>query len=181
MLLLQLVFGWIGKKTNRFEKWHGICLGLYVMKKFLLMALVTIGMIGSSFSQMAIPGEVFASNPARFNGRRVTVKNIEIVKEDAHGAGPSIGGPAGSFSHGAPGPVGSPTAPPTQPCRAPRGFSEVSIFFKGAPEYKGCFFMADNMKTQLDRECGHQSTPAMIEFRGDSRMGYHITAYRLGF
>lgn len=145
------------------------------------MALVTIGMIGSSFSQMAIPGEVFASNPARFNGRRVTVKNIEIVKEDAHGAGPSIGGPAGSFSHGAPGPVGSPTAPPTQPCRAPRGFSEVSIFFKGAPEYKGCFFMADNMKTQLDRECGHQNTPAMIDFRGDSRMGYHITAYRLGF
>jgi hypothetical protein len=181
MLLLQLVFGWIGKKTNRFEKWHGICLGLYVMRKFLLITLVTIGMIGSSFSQMAIPGEVFASNPARFNGRRVTVKNIEIVKEDAHGAGPSIGGPAGSFSHGAPGPVGSPTAPPTQPCRAPRGFSEVSIFFKGAPEYKGCFFMADNMKTQLDRECGHQNTPAMIDFRGDSRMGYHITAYRLGF
>lgn len=181
MLLLQLVFGWIGKKTDRFKKWHGICLGLYVMRKFLLMTLVTIGMIGSSFSQMAIPGEVFASNPARFNGRRVTVKNIEIVKEDAHGVGPSIGGPAGSFSHGAPGPVGSPTAHPTQPCRAPRGFSEVSIFFKGAPEYKGCFFMADNMKTQLDRECGHENTPAMIDFRGDSRMGYHITAYRLGF
>ncbi len=151
------------------------------MKKILLTALVTIGMIGSSLAQMTIPGEVFASNPARFNGRRVTVKNIEIVKQDAHGVGPSIGGPAGSFSHGAPGPVGSPTAPPTQPCRAPRGFSEVTIFFKGAPEYKGCFFMADNMKTQLDRECGHENTPAMIDFRGDSRMGYHITAYRLGY
>jgi hypothetical protein len=40
--------------------------------------------------------------------------------------------------------------------------------------------MADNMKTQLDRECGHENTPAMIDFRGDSRMGYHITAYRFG-
>jgi hypothetical protein len=47
-------------------------------------------------------------------------------------------------------------------------------------DFKGCFFMADNMKTQLDRECGHENTPAMIDFRGDSRMGYHITAYRLG-
>jgi hypothetical protein len=149
------------------------------MKKLLFMLLLTIGMIGSNFAQMAIPGEVFASNPARFNGRRVTVKNIEIVS-NAHGQhGPAIGGPAGNFQMGAPGPVGSPTAPATHPCC--RGFSEVSIFFKGVPEYNGCFFMADNMKLQMDRECGHENTPAMIDFRGDSRMGYHITAYRLGY
>jgi len=175
-----LVFGWSGKKI-KINFGTVFVMEYMYMKKILLTALVTIGMIGSSLAQMAIPGEVFASNPARFNGRKVTIKNIEIVKQDAHGVGPSIGGPAGSFSHGAPGPVGSPTAPPTQPCRAPRGFSEVTIFFKGAPEYKGCFFMADNMKTQLDRECGHENTPAMIDFRGDSRMGYHITAYRLGY
>lgn len=150
------------------------------MRKFLLMTLVTIGMIGSSLSQMAIPGEVFAQNPARFNGRKVTIKNIEIVKENLHGHGPAIGGPVGSLSHGAPGPVGSPTAPTTHPCRPPRGFSEISIFFKGAPEYKGCFFMADNMKAQLDRECGHENTPAQISFRGDARTGYHVTLYRLG-
>ncbi len=150
------------------------------MRKILLTALVTIGMIGSSVAQMAIPGEIFAGNPARFNGRKVTIKNIEIVKSDVHSQGTTIGGPVGSFSHVAPGPVGSPTAPSTHPCRPPRGFSEVSVFFKGAPEYKGCFFMADNMKTQLDRECGHENTPAQISFRGDSRMGYHITFYRLG-
>lgn len=150
------------------------------MRKFLLMSLVTIGMIGSSVAQMAIPGEVFASNPAKFNGRKVTIKNVEIVKENIHGSGLSIGGPAGSFNHGAPGPVGSPTAPTAQPCRPPRGYSEVSILFKGTPEYKGCFFMADNMKQQLMRECGHENTPAMVDFRGDNRMGYLITAYRLG-
>lgn len=150
------------------------------MKKFLLTALITIGMIGSSLSQMPIPGEVFATNPTRFNGRITTIKNIEIVKPKLHSVGPSIGGPAGSFSHGAPGPIGSPTAPMTQPCRPPRGYSEIDVFFIGQPEYKGCFFMADNMREQLLRECGHENTPAQISFRGDSRMGYHVTLYRLG-
>lgn len=149
------------------------------MRKFLLTALVTIGMIGSSVAQMAIPGEVFASNPARFNGRKVTIKNVEVVKTDLHGSGPSIGGPAGSLN-AAPGPVGSPSQPVMVPCRPPRGFSEVSLFFKGAPEYKGCFFMADSMKDQLMRECGHENTPAQITFRGDSRTGYNVTFYRLG-
>ena len=140
--------------------------------------MLAIGMIGASYSQMAIPGEAFSSNPTLFNGRKVTIKNIEIVKDNVTG-GPSIGGHAGTFQ-GAPGAIGTPSAPATHPCRPPSGFSEVSVFFKGTPEYKGCFFMTDVMKAQLDRECGHENTPAMIDFRGDSRMGYHITAYRLG-
>lgn len=149
------------------------------MKKLILI-LLTIGIIGASYSQMAIPGEIFASNPARFNGRKVTIKNIEIVKADPHTGGPSIGGPAGSFQ-GAPGAAGTPGAPATHPCRPPRGFAQVEIHFVGAPEYKGCFFSAENMKAQLDRELGDTNTPAEISFRGDSRVGYHITLYRLGY
>jgi hypothetical protein len=149
------------------------------MRKFLLTALVTIGMIGSSLSQMAIPGEVFAQNPARFNGRQTTIKNVEIVK--THGTnGPSIGGPAGSFQQGAPGAIGTPTAPTAAPCRPPRGYSEVNLSFTGAPEYKGCFFMIDAMKAELERQCGHEKTPAQLTFRGDSRTGYNVTFYRLG-
>ena len=148
------------------------------MKKLVTLALLAVAVVGSAVAQMAIPGEVFAGNPSRFNGRKVTIKNVEVVKTDAHG-GPSIGGPAGSLT-GGPGAVGTPSAPATHPCRPPRGFSEVSVFFKGAPEYKGCFFMADNMKQQLDRECGHENTPAQLTFRGDSRTGYNVTFYRLG-
>ena len=152
------------------------------MRKLFLLAALTVGMMASSIAQIAIPGEVFAGNPARFNGRRVTVKNIEIISQDP--IGPSISGPAigptGSMVF-APGAAGTPSAPSTHPCRPPRGYSEVSIFFKGAPEYKGCFFMADNMKTQLDREIGHENTPAMINFRGDHRTGYNVTFYRLGY
>ena len=148
------------------------------MKKLILVSLLTIGMVASSIAQMAIPGEIFTSNPERFNGRKVTINNVEVVKTDAHG-GPSIGGPASSLS-GGPGAVGAPGAPATHPCTPPRGFSEISVFFKGAPDYKGCFFMADNMKNQLYRECGLENTPAQLTFRGDSRTGYNVTFYRLG-
>jgi hypothetical protein len=148
------------------------------MKK-LLLSLLTIGMVATSTAQMAITGELFAANPARYNGRQTTIKNVEIVK--THGtSGPSIGGTAGSFQQGAPGAIGTPTSPTAAPCRPPRGFSEINVSFKGAPEYKGCFFMADAMKSELDRQCGHDNTPAQLTFRGDNRTGYHVTFYRLG-
>ena len=84
------------------------------MKKLTLIFAVAFAVVGSAMAQMAIPGEIFASNPSRYNGRKVTLKNLEIVKTDAHG-GPSIGGPAGTFQ-GAPGAVGTPSAPARVPC-----------------------------------------------------------------
>ena len=148
------------------------------MKKLVTLFAVAFVVIGSAVAQMAIPGEIFAQNPARFNGRKVTLKNIELVKADAHG-GPAIGGPAGSFQ-AAPGAVGTQSAPTLEPCRPPRGYSEVEVFFKGAPEFKACFFMVDMMKTQLDRELGMESKPAQITLRGDARTGYMVTFFRLG-
>ena len=59
------------------------------MKKLTLIFAVAFAVVGSAMAQMAIPGEIFASNPSRYNGRKVTLKNLEIVKTDAHG-GPSI-------------------------------------------------------------------------------------------
>jgi len=164
-----------------FYLWYSF-LNVYGMRKIFLLALVTIGMIGSSFSQMAIPGEAFAQNPARFNGRKVTVKNVQILKSSQHSksvVGPVVGG----IGHAqvAPGPVNSPTAPNVTPCNPPRGFSKVDVFFRGAPEYKGCFFMFDNMKDELDRQMGLESAiDVQISFRGDSRTGYHVSFYRLG-
>ena len=149
------------------------------MKKLTLLFAVAFAVVGSAMAQMAIPGEVFAGNSSRFNGRKVTVKNIEIVKSSAALAGPAISGPVNTVN-AAPGPVGTPSAPVTHPCRPPRGFTEVGVFFKGMPEYKGCFFMADNMYNQLMRECAHENTPAQITFRGDSRIGYMVSFYRLG-
>jgi len=153
------------------------------MRKILLTALVTIGMIGSSVAQMAIPGEVFAQNPARFNGRKVTIKNIQLMSENLNGSngvvGP-VGTVSGPVSVGAPGAIGTTSAPNVTPCNPPRGFSKVGVFFKGEPEYKGCFFMVDAMYNQLKRDMGGQNIDAQITFRGDARTGYNLTFYRLG-
>jgi hypothetical protein len=151
------------------------------MRKFLLTALVTIGMIGSSVAQMAIPGEIFADAPARFNGRKVTLKNIQLVGTmPGTNQAAIVGSPVGPLNAG-PGAVG-PVTPTTvhSPCRPPRGFSKVDVFFTGKPEFKTCFFMSDMMKTQLDRELGGQQVDAQITFRGDYRTGYNVTFYRLG-
>lgn len=164
-----------------FIKWHRLCV-LYGMRKILLTALVTIGMIGSSVAQLAIPGEIFAQNPSRFNGRKVTMKNIELVStQNLNG---SMVSPAPLSPVSGPINVGQigPVAPnqTSSPCRPPRGFSKVDIFFKGEPDFKACFFMSDAMKSQLNREMGGQNVEAQVTFRGDFRTGYNITFYRLG-
>tara|TARA_S200002703_G_scaffold1109_2_gene1908 strand:- start:1056 stop:1481 length:426 start_codon:yes stop_codon:yes gene_type:complete len=140
------------------------------MKKFLL-SLLAIGMMGSSVAQMAIPGGIFADDPTRFNGRKVTVKNIQIDFADL------------DTQYGIttpPGPIGTPTKPLIAPCRPPRGFVKVKVFFLEKPEYDACFFMVSSMYEQLKRETGGVTTDARITFRGEPRIGYHITFYRLG-
>lgn len=140
-------------------------------------------MVASSVAQLAIPGEVFAQNPSRFNGRKVTIKNIQIVSTPSSVgsviSGPAIG-PTGSSVALTPGVIGTSATPNVTPCRPPRGFSQVDLFFKGEPEFKACFFMSDAMKNQLNREMGGQNVDAMITFRGDYRTGYNVTFYRLG-
>ena len=153
------------------------------MKK-LLFSLLAIGMIGTSVAQMAIPGAVFADNAARFNGRKVTLKNIQVdmtsqmsIATGAVAPAP-LNGSAVALTPGTVGPVGPTTV--QAPCRPPRGFSQVDIKFLEKPEFKACFFMADNMLANLSREAGGQSVDAQITFRGDHRTGYNVSFYRLG-
>ena len=152
------------------------------MKK-LLFSLLAIGMIGSSVAQMAIPGAAFADNPSRFNGRKVTVKDVTVNPSNSvltlsPAVAPApLTGPV-QMPTVAPGPTGTNTT--VTRCNPPRGFSELNVNFKDAPEYKGCFFMADAMFNQLKRSTGGQSVDAQITFRGDARLGYNVSFYKLG-
>jgi hypothetical protein len=152
------------------------------MKKLVTLVVLAVAVVGSAVAQMAIPGEVFGDNPARFNGRKVTIKNIQLVGSALSSNGSIAPAPlntvSGPINVGQVGPV-APTATQT-PCRPPRGFEKVEVFFKAKPEYKACFFMAANMKAQMDRELGGQNVDAQITFRGDYRTGYNVTFYRLG-
>ena len=150
------------------------------MRKIILSVALTIGMIGATFAQLAIPGEVFGDNPQRFNGRKVTIKNIQLKSEVLAPNQLSVSPSTAINLNAAPGAIGTPTAPNVIPCRAPRGFSAINVIFKAKPDYKGCFFMADAMKKQLDRELGGQTVDAQITFRGDYRTGYNVSFYKLG-
>ena len=150
------------------------------MRKLFLLSLISIGMIGSSIAQMAIPGGIFADNPNRFNGRKVTIKNVQIDMNDLMGSNQATISPSNgpvSLSSVAPGPNGQ-TA--TMNCRPPRGFEKVSVFFMEKPDYKTCFFMAKPMFEQLKRETGGQTVDVHLTFRGESRTGYNVTFYRIG-
>jgi len=143
------------------------------MRKLLLLAVMTIGMIASSVAQMAIPGEIFAQNPARFNGRKVTLKNVEIIKTQEAGRH-TIGGPS-IAAHGLP------AVSSVAPCRAPRGFATVEVNFLEETSFKACFFMAKNMRDQMYLEVGDQPCAAQITIRGNIGVGYHISFYRIGY
>ena len=128
------------------------------MKKFTLLFVIAFIKIGITLGQVAIPGEIFARTPGRFNGRKVTLENVEIV-QSVHNHNQIISRPIR--------------------CTPPKGYSKTDIKFIGAPDFKACFFMLDAMKEALDRESGNQNIRVQITFRGDNRAGYHITLCRI--
>jgi len=153
------------------------------MKKLLSLAVLTVAVVGSAVAQMAIPGAAFADNAARFNGRKVTVKDIKLDFTNTVNTTVGVVAPAPLA-----GPIQMPTVAPGPAgagnvavrCNPPRGFSQVNVTFNAAPDYKGCFFMQDPMYNQLKRQAGGQSVDAQITFRGDARTGYNVSFYRLG-
>lgn len=149
------------------------------MKKVLSFIVVAV-IAATSLAQIAIPGVVFADAPARFNGRKVTIKNVQVgpntqsVMSSAV-APMSLSGPI----QATPGAIG-PAQQTSTPCRPPRGFAKLDVKFLEKPEFEGCFFMAQSMYNQLQREIGGQMVDAQITFRGDYRTGYNVSFYRLG-
>jgi hypothetical protein len=142
------------------------------MKKIITL-LTVCSLALSAMAQLAIPGGVFDSNPARFNGRKVTLKNVEIIKTQEAGRH-TIGGPS-IAAHGLP------AVSSVAPCRAPRGFATVEVNFLEETSFKACFFMAKNMRDQMYLEVDDQPCAAQITIRGNIGVGYHISFYRIGY
>ena len=138
------------------------------MKK-LITLLTVCSLTLSAMAQMAIPGGVFASNPARFDGRKVTLKNVELYKSDDLTSATIVG------------PRTPLTISSVAPCRAPRGFKTVEVNFLEETSFKACFFMAENMRKQMHMEIGNQPCAAQITIRGNERVGYNISFYRIGY
>ena len=153
------------------------------MKKFIL-SIASIFALTTVFAQgaMTVNPADFTSNPARFNGKTISVSTLKInmASTSASPALSSVSGPVAPMSVGpvapvAPGPVGA--GAPVIKCNAPRSFVAVDVDFPNDPNYNACFFMSEAMYKSLPK--GQPSVNAMITFKGDNRMGYTITMYKL--
>lgn len=169
--------------------WHGICVYLVnqtknnIMKKITLFVLSIVGLASAAMAQgaMTVNPVDFTSNPARFNGKTISIAGLKLDLSAAAaptgavspaGGGAPIPGLAGG--PGAPGAMGA--GAPVIRCNPPRGFKSLEVDFTNDPNFAKCFFISEAQYNALPK--GHALT-AQLTFKGDDRLGYTITMFKL--
>lgn len=133
------------------------------MKNLFFIAVMTL--MGSLSAQSLLVGPVqFTSNPAAFNGKMVSVSGILI--------NPSNPTPP------APGVISVAPGAPISRCNAPRGFVVLDVDFPTDPTFQACFFISQSMFNSLPK--GQDKIQSTLTFKGDHRVGYTVTLYKLG-
>ena len=147
------------------------------MKNLFFIAVMTL--MGSLSAQGLIIDQVqFTSNPTAFRGKMVSISGILINPNNptlfASGVIPAA--PGSSLSSGS----GIPAAPvaPVIRCNAPRGFVSLDVDFPKDPNFQACFFISKAMFSSLPK--GQDKIQSTLIFKGDHRIGYTITLYKLG-
>ena len=140
------------------------------MKKLLLLAVVAFSS-SIAFSQMVVSGGDFANHPERYENKPVSINQVTVGgAEEGHGHA----GPGGH--HGAPGMGGH-----QEPCNPPRGSQEIKVTFMQNPDFHGCFYAQGPMATQITNKTrGPQPVEMVLSIKGNSKMGYMITSYKVG-
>ena len=147
------------------------------MKNLFFIAVMTL--MGSLSAQSLLVGPVqFTSNPAAFNGKMVSVSGILINPSNPTPPAPGVisVAPGASVSTGS----GTPIAPgaPIARCNAPRGFVVLDVDFPTDPTFQACFFISQSMFNSLPK--GQDKIQSTLTFKGDHRVGYTVTLYKLG-
>ncbi len=140
------------------------------MKKLLLLTVVAFSS-SVAFSQMVVSGGDFANHPERFENKPVSINQV------------TVGGTAEGHGHGGPG--AHPGAPGMggnqEPCRPPQGAQEIKVNFMQNPDFHGCFYAQGPMATQITNKTrGPQPVEMVLSIKGNRKMGYMITSYKVG-
>ena len=146
------------------------------MKKFLLLVGI-VSLFGTAIGQgaMKVSPIEFTSNSSKFNGKMISISPVQIVL-DGKTHDPRVVGPmTPNVLSSGPGPAGVGTQ--VLRCNAPRSFKSIEIDFPSDPNYNACFFISEAMFNSLPK--GQPSVNAEIVFKGDSRVGYTITMFKL--
>jgi len=147
------------------------------MKNMFFIAVMAL--MGSLSAQSLVVDQIqFTSNPVAFNGKMVSVSGILINPNNPTPAAPGVikVAPGASVSAGS----GISAAPGTSAsrCNAPRGFVNLDVDFPADPTFQACFFISQAMFNTLPK--GQDKIQSSLVFKGDHRIGYTITLYKLG-
>ncbi len=151
------------------------------MKKITLFVLSIVGLASAAMAQgaMTVNAVDFTSNPARFNGKTIAISGLKLNTTSNAPAGavsPAGGGAPIPGLAAAPGPMGA-GAPPVTRCNPPRGFKSLDVDFTNDPNFAKCFFISEAQYNALPK--GQAQLTAQLTFKGDDRMGYTITMFKL--
>ena len=154
------------------------------MKKLTLFVLSIVGLASAAMAQgaMTVNPVDFTSNPSRFNGKTISISGLKLDMSAAMGAPTGAVSAVGSGSAvpglaaapGAPGAMGAGAA--VIRCNPPRGFKSLEVDFTNDPSFNKCFFISDAQYNALPK--GHALT-AQLTFKGDDKLGYTITMFKL--
>ncbi len=154
------------------------------MKKFTLFVLSIVGLASAAMAQgaMSVNPVDFTSNPARFNGKTIAISGLKLnMSANGPATGPVSpaggGAPIPGLNPGpaAPGPMGA--GAPVIRCNPPRGFKTLDVDFTNDPNFTKCFFISEAQYNALPK--GQAQLTAQLTFKGDDRMGYTITMFKL--
>jgi hypothetical protein len=146
-----------------------------LMKNLFFIAVMTL--MGSLSAQsLEIDPVQFTSKPAAFNGKMVTVSKILINPSNPTPPAPGAisVAPGASVSTGA----GTSSGTSATRCNAPRGFVTLDVDFPTDPTFQACFFISQAMFSALPK--GQDKIQSTLTFKGDHRIGYTISLYKLG-
>jgi hypothetical protein len=136
------------------------------MKKITLFVLSIVALASAAMAQgaMTIKAVDFTNNPARFNGKTISIRGIKL---DLTAAAAAAAATTGAVSA---------SAPPTSRCNPPRGFKSIEVDFTNDPTFSKCFYITEAQYNALPK--GHVLT-AQLTFKGSDRLGYSITMFKL--
>lgn len=142
------------------------------MKKITLFLFSVVALVSASKAQAPVNAIDFTNNPNNYKGMTISISGLELNTESKAPVSSSIA-KGSTVSKG----KGTSAAASSVRCNAPKGFKAVTVNFPNDPSFKKCFIMKSNLYSTLP--INQSAIKATLTFKGDSKLGYTITLFKL--
>jgi hypothetical protein len=150
------------------------------MKKITLLMFSVLALSTASKAQTPVNATDFTTNPDKFKGMSISISGVELNTEVKAPTGTTVAG-GGVVAVGKGAAVATPTTVTSTAtvnrCKAPKGYTIVDVKFPNDPKFAKCFIMKNSVYASLP--INQSAITAKITFKGDSKLGYTITLFKL--